>query len=111
MSELSKAAVRLLITDAGTGSAFLLAFVRLPVAAAEAAGSAYSRIAQFLADLHPDIVRDLEARLLKYAREMKPAEWIKAQPVPRRAGADRVRPELDIDDGGLPHEKPALPRE
>jgi hypothetical protein len=111
MSGLSEKAARLFVTDVGEGSAFLVASVRFPADAAEAAGSAYSRIAQFLADLHPDIVRDLEARLLKYAREMKPAEWIKAQPAFLGAqGKTILDPDFDIDDGGLPHEKPALPR-
>ena len=50
MFELSKAAVRILITDAGAGSAFLVASVRLPADAVEAARSAYSCIAQYLAD-------------------------------------------------------------
>ncbi len=50
MSELSKSAVRVLITDVGTGSAFLVASVRLPADAAEAARSTYSCIAQYLAD-------------------------------------------------------------
>jgi enamine deaminase RidA (YjgF/YER057c/UK114 family) len=50
MSGLSEKAARLFVTDAGTGSAFLVASVRLPANAAEAAGSAYSCIAQYLAD-------------------------------------------------------------
>jgi arylsulfatase A-like enzyme len=65
-----------------------------------------------VADQHPDIARDLEARLLKYAREMKPAEWIKAQPAFLGAqGKTVLDPDFDIDDGGLPHEKPVLPKE
>ena len=50
MSGLSAKAARLFVTDAGTGSAFLVASVRLPADAAEAARSAYSCIAQYLAD-------------------------------------------------------------
>ncbi len=33
-----------------------------------------------VADQHPEIVSELNARLVAYAREMKPSEWIKAQP-------------------------------
>jgi arylsulfatase A-like enzyme len=63
-----------------------------------------------VADRHPEIVRDLEARLLRYAKEMKPSEWIKAQPGFLGAQGKTVfDPDFDIDDGGLPHEKPALP--
>jgi arylsulfatase A-like enzyme len=64
-----------------------------------------------LADQNPDIVRDLEARLMAYARQQKPAEWIKAQPQFLGAQGKTVfDPDFDIDDGGLPHEKPVLPK-
>lgn len=65
-----------------------------------------------LADQDPDIVRDLEARLMAYARQQKPAEWIKAQPQFLGAQGKTVfDPDFDIDDGGgLPHEKPVLPK-
>ena len=33
-----------------------------------------------VADENPEIVHDLEARLLAYAKQQKPSEWIKAQP-------------------------------
>ena len=63
-----------------------------------------------VADRHPDIVRDLELRLLAYAKQQKPAEWIKAQPQFLGAQGNTVfDPDFDIDDGGLPHEKPVLP--
>ncbi len=63
-----------------------------------------------VADEHPDIVADLEARLLQYAKEKKPSEWIKAQPAFLGAqGKTIFDPDFDIGDGGLPHEKPALP--
>jgi arylsulfatase A-like enzyme len=63
-----------------------------------------------VADQHPDIVADLEARLLQYAKEKKPSEWIKAQPALLGAqGKTIFDPDFDIDDAGLPHEKPALP--
>ncbi len=59
---------------------------------------------------HPEIVRDLEARLLAYARQQKPSEWIKAQPAfVGEQGKTVLDPDFDIDDGGLPHEKPQLP--
>jgi arylsulfatase A-like enzyme len=64
-----------------------------------------------VADQHPDIVRDLESRLLAYAKEQKPSEWIKAQPAFVGAQGKTVfDPDFDIDDGGLPREKPVLPK-
>ncbi len=63
-----------------------------------------------IAAVHPEIVRELDARLLDYAREMKPSEWIKAQPAFLGAqSATLFDPDFDIEDGGLPHEKPRLP--
>jgi len=63
-----------------------------------------------VADQHPDIVRDLESRLLAYARQQKPSEWMKAQPAFLGAqGTTVFDPDFDIDDGGLPHEKPVRP--
>lgn len=63
-----------------------------------------------VADQYPQIAADLEARLLAYAREKKPSEWIKAQPAFLGAqGKTIFDPDFDIDDGGLPHEKPVLP--
>jgi hypothetical protein len=51
---------------------------------------------------------ELEARLLAYAKEQKRSEWIKAQPAFLGAqGKTIFDPNFDIDDGGLPHEKPA----
>ena len=48
-----------------------------------------------VADQHPEIVSQLNARLVAYAREMKPSEWMKAQPAffeaPQR---DTFRPRL-----------------
>ena len=59
-----------------------------------------------VADQHPEVVRDLEARLLAYARQQKPSEWIKAQPAfVGEQGKTVFDPDFDIDDGGLPHEK------
>jgi arylsulfatase A-like enzyme len=63
-----------------------------------------------LAAAHPDLVRELEEHLLIYARQMKPAEWIRAQPAFLGAQGETVfDPDFDIDDGGLPHEKAVLP--
>ena len=63
-----------------------------------------------VAEQHPDIVRDLESRLLVYAKQQKPSEWIKAQPAFVGAQGKTVfDPDFDIDDDGLPHEKSALP--
>ena len=65
-----------------------------------------------VAEQHPDVVRDLESRLLAYAKEQKPSEWIKAQPAFLGAqGKTVLDPDFDIDDGGLPREKPTLPKE
>jgi arylsulfatase A-like enzyme len=65
-----------------------------------------------VADQHPDLVRDLESRLMAYAKQQKPAEWIKAQPQFLGAQGKTVfDPDFDIDDSGLPHEKPNLPKE
>ena len=64
-----------------------------------------------VADQFPDIVRDLEARLLAYAKEMKPSAWMKVQPAFIGAQSKTMfDPDFDIDDGGLPQEKPRLPR-
>ena len=64
-----------------------------------------------VAEQNPDVVRDLEGRLLAYAKEQKPSLWIKAQPAFLGAqGKTILDPDFDIDDGGLPHEKPAVPR-
>ena len=63
-----------------------------------------------VADKHPDIVKDLETRLLRYAREQKMSEWMKAQPVFLGAqGKTILDPDFDIDDSGLPQERPVMP--
>lgn len=64
-----------------------------------------------VAEQFPDIVRDLEARLLAYAKEMKPSAWMRVQPAFIGAQSKTMfDPDFDIDDGGLPQEKPRLPR-
>lgn len=63
-----------------------------------------------LAAQNPDVVKDLEALLIGYAREQKPSLWLLAQPSFMGAqGKSVLDPDYDVDDGGLPHEKPALP--
>ena len=65
-----------------------------------------------VAEQHPDIVRDLESRLLAYAKEQKMSEWIKAQPAFLGAQGETIfDPDFDIDDSGLPREKPIIPRD
>ena len=59
---------------------------------------------------NPEIVKDLEARLLAYAKEQKPSLWIKAQPAfIGNQGKTVIDPDFDIDDSGLPHERMVLP--
>jgi arylsulfatase A-like enzyme len=63
-----------------------------------------------LADRHPEIVADLEARLVAYARQQARSEWLKAQPAFLGAqGQTLFDPDFDIDDCGLPHERVVLP--
>ena len=60
---------------------------------------------------NPEIVRDLENRLIAYAREQRPSEWMKAQPDYLGAQGKTVfDPDFDIDDAGVPHLKPVLPK-
>lgn len=59
---------------------------------------------------HPEVVRDLEARLLAYAAEQKPSEWLKAQTDFLGFQGETVLDPGYSTDGGLPREKPALPR-
>jgi arylsulfatase A-like enzyme len=55
---------------------------------------------------HPDVVADLEGRLIAYARQQKPSLWIKAQPAfVGNQGKTVIDPDFDIDDSGLPREK------
>ncbi len=59
---------------------------------------------------NPEIGKDLEARLLAYAKEQKPSLWIKAQPAfIGDQGKTVIDPDFDIDDSGLPHERMVLP--
>jgi len=64
-----------------------------------------------VAEQNPEVVRDLESRLIAYAKQQKPSEWLKAQPNYLGAqGKTLFDPDFDIDDGGLPHAKPLLPK-
>jgi arylsulfatase A-like enzyme len=59
---------------------------------------------------NPEIVKDLEARLLVYAKEQKPSLWIRAQPAfVGNQGKTVIDADFDIDDSGIPHERMALP--
>ncbi len=58
---------------------------------------------------HPEIVQDLSARLLGYAKQQTPSLWIKAQPgFVGEQGKTVFDSDYDVSDGGLPMEKPKL---
>ena len=61
------------------------------------------------ADKHPDVVRDLEARLAAYARQAKMSEWLESQVHSLGAQGETAFDPGSSIDGGVPHEKPALP--
>ena len=64
-----------------------------------------------LAAENPEVVRDLESRLMGYAQQQKLSEWMKAQPDYLGAqGKTLFDPDFDIDDSGLPREKLVLPK-
>ncbi len=64
-----------------------------------------------VAEQNPEVVRDLESRLIAYAKQQKQSEWLKAQQNFLGAqGKTILDPDFDIDDGGLPHEKAVLPK-
>lgn len=64
-----------------------------------------------VADQNADVVRDLESRLLAYAKQQKMSEWLKAQPDYLGAQGQTIfDPDFDIDDAGLPHAKIVLPK-
>ncbi len=63
-----------------------------------------------VAPQHWDLVHELEARLGRYARDMEPSKWFKAQPALVDAqGRTVFDPGFVIDDGGVPGEKPSMP--
>lgn len=62
-----------------------------------------------VADKFPEVVKDLEARLMAYARQQKMSEWLKAQvDFLGFQGETVLDPGYNIDRG-LPTEKPAIP--
>jgi arylsulfatase A-like enzyme len=64
-----------------------------------------------LAEQNPAVVRDLEARLVAYARQQQTSQWFKAQPgFLGPQGETAFDPGFDLSDGGLPREKPVLPK-
>jgi arylsulfatase A-like enzyme len=59
---------------------------------------------------HPQVVAELEALLLEYARQQSPSQWLRVQPAFLGPQGKTVFDEgYDIDDGGLLHEAPVLP--
>lgn len=63
-----------------------------------------------VAKQNPDVVSQLEGRLLTYARQQKPSLWLLAQPSFMGAqGKSILDPDYDVDDSGLPYEKPGTP--
>jgi len=63
-----------------------------------------------LADKHPEVVKDLEARLMNYAKQQKMSEWLKSQVDYLGFQGETVLDPGYSMDGGLPTEKPALPK-
>ena len=63
-----------------------------------------------VADQHPDVLKDLTARLLTYAKQQKMSEWMKAQTdFLGFQGETLLDPGYNIDRG-LPTEKPVIPK-
>ena len=63
-----------------------------------------------VAEQFPEVVAELETRLVAYASEQKTSEWLKAQQsFMGEQGKTAFDPGFDISDGGLPNEKPVLP--
>lgn len=63
-----------------------------------------------VADRHPDVVKDLQARLLAYAKQQKMSEWLKSQVDYLGFQGETVLDPGYSTDGGLPAEKPVLPK-
>ena len=63
-----------------------------------------------VADKQPDVLKDLEARLLTYAKQQTMSEWMNAQTdFLGFQGETLLDPGYNID-GGLPTEKPMIPQ-
>ena len=65
---------------------------------------------QNLADQHPDVVKDLEARLLAYGKQQKMSEWLKSQVDFLGFQGETVLDQGYNVDRGSPNEKLALPQ-
>lgn len=64
-----------------------------------------------LAEENPEIVRELEEILNNYAKQQKTSEWLKAQfQFIGAQGKTVLDPDFDVDDAGLPQEKPTIPQ-
>ncbi|MFM8275075.1 MAG: arylsulfatase B [Gemmata sp.] len=64
-----------------------------------------------LAEKNPDVVKDLEARLVAYAKQQKASEWLKSQvDFLGFQGETLLDPSYNVDRG-LPTEKPAMPKD
>lgn len=64
-----------------------------------------------VADKNPDVVRELESRLLAYAREQKMSEWLKSQVDFLGFQGETLLDQGYNVDRGLPTEQPVLPRD
>lgn len=65
-----------------------------------------------VAEQNPEIVRELEGILINYAKQQKPSEWLKAQfQFIGTQGKTVLDPDYDVEDRGVPHEKPVLPKD
>ena len=63
------------------------------------------------ADEHPEIVEDLEQRLLRYAREQRPSEWLRAQvDYLGFQGETLMAPDYNVDRGIDHTSPPVLPQ-
>jgi arylsulfatase A-like enzyme len=63
-----------------------------------------------VADTHPDVVKDLESRLMTYAKQQKMSEWLKSQVDYLGFQGETFLDPGYSTDGGLPTEKPVLPK-
>lgn len=62
-----------------------------------------------VASKNPGVAKDLEARLLNYAKQQKMSEWLKSQLDFLGFQGETVLDQGYNVDGGLPTEKPVLP--
>jgi hypothetical protein len=74
------------------------------------AGAMWLSFATHAAEQNPEVVKDLESRLVAYAKAQKPSLWFLAQPgFLGPQGETAFDPGFDLSDGGLPRERPVLP--